>query len=65
MVMVKQCLDRRVADEATLISEIAAWGRRRNAAKARVDWMFTVDRARQKMGRVYPPPAGRSSKAAA
>jgi transposase len=64
-VMVKQCLDRRIADKATLISEIAAWERRRNAAKARINWMFTVDRARQKMGRAYPQPAGRSSKAAA
>lgn len=64
-VMVKQCLDRRIADKATLISEIAAWERRRNATKARINWMFTVDRARQKMGRVYPQPAGRSQKAAA
>ena len=64
-VMVKQCLDRRIADKATLISEIAAWERRRNATKARIKWMFTVDRARQKMGRVYPQPAGRSQQAAA
>jgi transposase len=64
-VMVKQCLDRRIADKATLISEIAAWERRRNAAKARIRWMFTVERARQKMGRVYPQPAGRSQQAAA
>jgi hypothetical protein len=64
-VMVKQCLDRRIADKATLISEIAAWERRRNAAKARINWMFTVDRARQKMGRAYPQPAGRSQQAAA
>jgi transposase len=64
-VMVKQCLDRRIADKPTLISEIAAWERRRNAAKARINWMFTVDRARQKMGRAYPQPAGRSQQAAA
>ena len=64
-VMVKQCLDRRIADKATLISEIAAWERRRNATKARINWMFTVDRARHKMGRVYPQPADRSQRAAA
>lgn len=64
-VMVKQCLDRRIADKATLISEIAAWERRRNATKAHINWMFTVDRARQKMGRAYPQPASRSNKAAA
>jgi transposase len=64
-VMVKQCLDHRIGDKATLISEIAAWERRRNATKARINWMFTVDRARQKMGHAYPQPASRSSKAAA
>jgi transposase len=64
-VMVKQCLDRRIADKETLISEIAAWERRRNATKARINWMFTVDRARRKMGRAYPQPSSHSSKAAA
>jgi transposase len=55
-VMVTQCLDRRIADKATLVSEIAAWERRRNAARARIQWMFTVDRAREKLGRAYPLP---------
>jgi transposase len=64
-VMVKQCLDRRIADKATLISEIAAWQRRRNATKARINWIFTIDRARQKMGRAYPQPAVSSQRAAA
>jgi transposase len=56
-VMVDQCLDRRIPDKATLIRQIAAWERRRNAEKASIDWVFTVDRARQKMGRAYPQPA--------
>jgi hypothetical protein len=30
-----------------------AWERRRNAAGARVKWMFTTDKARAKMGRAY------------
>ena len=34
-VMVGQCLDRRIPDKATLIKEIAAWERRRNAEQAR------------------------------
>ena len=34
-----------------LISEIAAWEHRRNAADARINWMFTTDKARAKMGR--------------
>jgi transposase len=57
-VMVRQCLDRRIADKATMVSEIATWERRRNREQARIDWMFTVERAREKLGRAYPPPAG-------
>ena len=63
-VMVDQCLDRRIPDKATLIKEIAAWERRRNAEKARIEWMFTIDRARAKLGRVASPPACRSSRPA-
>jgi transposase len=57
-VMVRQCLDRRIAEKVTLVSEIAAWERRRNAERASIDWMFTVERARDKLGRAYPRPAG-------
>lgn len=57
-VMVRQCLDRRIAEKATLVSEIAAWERRRNRDRAGIDWMFTVDRAREKLGRSYPRPTG-------
>ena len=57
-VMVRQCLSRRIADKATLIAEITAWQRRRNADRARIEWMFTVERARDKLGRAYPRPAG-------
>jgi transposase len=60
-VMVRQCLDRRIADKATLISEIAAWERRRNREQARIDWMFTVERAREKLGRAYPRPASHAA----
>jgi transposase len=63
-VMVTQCLDRRIPDKAMLINEIAAWERRRNAEKARIKWMFTVDRAREKLGRLYPQSAGRTKAAA-
>ena len=37
--------------------EITAWQRQRNAAGARIKWMFTTDKARAKMGRAYPDPA--------
>ncbi|TIP82039.1 MAG: IS630 family transposase, partial [Mesorhizobium sp.] len=49
-----QCLDRRIDNAERLTSEIAAWQRQRNAAGARIDWMFTTDKARTKMGRAYP-----------
>jgi hypothetical protein len=60
-VMVRQCLARRIAAKATLVSEIAKWERRRNGEGARIEWMFTVDRAREKLGRAYPPHAGELS----
>ena len=63
-VMVAQCLDRRIGDKATLIDEIAAWECRRNAEQARIRWMFTVDRAREKMGRAYPVPTRAPARAA-
>jgi hypothetical protein len=51
-----QCLDRRIDDRAELEREIAAWERQRNAAGARIKWMFTTEKARAKMGRAYPKP---------
>jgi transposase len=52
-----QCLDRRIDDAGELAAEIAAWQQQRNASGARIRWMFSAERARQKMGRVYPTPA--------
>jgi hypothetical protein len=46
----------RIAERDRLVSEIAAWERQRNAAGARVKWMFTTEKARAKMGRAYPNP---------
>jgi hypothetical protein len=53
-VLRRQCLDRRIDDPKRLISEIAAREQQRNAAGARINWMFTTDKARAKMGRAYP-----------
>src|SRR3977135_1372875 len=49
-----QCLDRTIDDAKRLVSETAAWERQRNAAAARIKWMFTTAKARAKMGRAYP-----------
>jgi transposase len=49
-----QCLDRRIEDRDVLCSEIAAWERRRNDEGAKIEWLFTVEKARLKMRRAYP-----------
>jgi transposase len=55
-VLVRQCLDRRIADMLTLRGEVEAWNRQRNDEGAQIDWLFDVQRARHKMGRAYPKP---------
>ena len=49
-----QCLDRRIADMATLQQEAKAWYRKRNANQKGVDWQFTTEKARIKLKRLYP-----------
>jgi hypothetical protein len=49
-----QCLDRRIGERETLIAEIEAWQRQRNASGDRIKWKFTTQRARDKLARVYP-----------
>jgi len=49
-----QCLDRRIDDKQRLIDEIDAWERQRNAEGARIKWMFTTDKAREKLRKAYP-----------
>ena len=64
-VLVEQCLDRRIPDKRTLKREIAAWERQRNGEKARIKWLFTLERARTKLGRAYPGHAPAASAIAA
>jgi hypothetical protein len=53
-VLTKQCLDRRIADQTTLTSEVAAWETQRNDDEAKIDWQFTTADARTKLKRLYP-----------
>ena len=53
-VLKSQCLSRRIEERDTLISEIAAWEHQRNESGARIKWMFTTQKAREKMARAYP-----------
>jgi transposase len=59
-VLRSQCLDRRIATKARLIAEVAAWQQQRNDSHASINWMFTPEKARAKMGRVYPTPINES-----
>ncbi len=53
-VLIEQCLDDRIPDEATLCREIAAWQQARNGQRATVNWQFTTTDARTKLKRLYP-----------
>ena len=53
-VLQRQCLDRRIADQATMIRETTAWEVQRNREATTVDWRFTTADARIKLKRLYP-----------
>jgi hypothetical protein len=53
-VLASQCLDRRLPTLAAVAAETDAWAATRNAERATIDWRFTTDRARAKLGRHYP-----------
>ena len=53
-VLARHCLDRRVADQDILRSEVNAWQNRRNRDVTRVDWRFTTEDARIKLKSLYP-----------
>jgi len=53
-VLVRQCLDHRIDSFTRLVAETATWEKRRNVERARINWMFTTEKARAKMGRAYP-----------
>ncbi len=53
-VLRSQCLDRRIDSKDQITSEIAAWEQRRNAEGAQINWMFTTERARDKLRKAYP-----------
>ncbi len=60
-VLSRQCLDRRIPNKETLISEVAAWQEQRNRDGARIRWMFGIADARRKLGKAYPKPEPREA----
>jgi hypothetical protein len=53
-VLSSQCLDRRIPNKDTLVSEVSAWEAARNKHHAKADWQFTTADARVKLKRLYP-----------
>ena len=49
-----QCLSRRIGTLEELQHEVGAWTTQRNDDQVRVNWRFTIDRARERLHRVYP-----------
>jgi len=50
----RQCLNRRIPDQATLRKEVTAWYKARNEKVVKVNWQFTVNDARIKLKKLYP-----------
>jgi hypothetical protein len=48
------CLDRRIPDKQTIVDQVNAWTKSRNAANAGADWRFTTADARIKLRSLYP-----------
>jgi len=53
-VLSRQCLDRRIPDQATLRKEINAWQEQRNLNPVCVNWRLTTEDARIKLKSLYP-----------
>ena len=49
-----QCLNRRIADMATMQTEVAVWEKHRNNRIRKIDWQFTTTDARIKLTSLYP-----------
>jgi len=52
-VMDIECTGRRIGDRETLAREVAAWTRRRNSGKKKIDWKFTKEKADKKLSQHY------------
>lgn len=53
-VLSRQCLNRRIPDQESLIKEIEAWQQDRNQRAIITDWQFRVEDSRIKLKSLYP-----------
>jgi hypothetical protein len=54
-VMDIECTGRRIGDKETLARVVAAWTKRRNEQKKRINWKFTRGKADMKLSKYYVP----------
>jgi len=54
-VMDTECTKRRIGNIGTLTNEVAAWMKRRNENKKKINWKFTKKNADEKMSKYYVP----------
>jgi DDE superfamily endonuclease len=52
--LARQCLNGRIAQQATLERRVASWVAERNAVAAPITWRFTTETARIKLHSLYP-----------
>lgn len=53
-VLARQCLERRIPDQAALEAQVIAWTQNRNNAQTKTRWHFTTEDARTKLISLYP-----------
>jgi hypothetical protein len=54
-VMDEECTDRRIGNIRMLTNEVAAWTKRRNENKRKINWKFTKKIADEKLSEYYVP----------
>ena len=54
-VMDTECTKRRIGNIGTLTNEVAAWMKRRNENKKKINWKFTKKNADEKLSKYYVP----------
>jgi methionyl-tRNA formyltransferase len=53
-ILLRQCLNRRLATKEQVQHESTVWARKRTAEHRTVEWKFTTAEARNKLQRMYP-----------
>ncbi len=53
-ILSRQCIARRIPDQATMKKEVDAWQTKRNLNPKKMNWQFTTKDARIKLKKLYP-----------